>query len=85
MKYFVEFLIPNNIATDSLALIRNVDKEFVLISDHLIAHDQSMHRLFTGKIDSTAAVVLKLSYSSISKHMRISYISDDLKNKYRNG
>lgn len=37
----------------------------------------------SGKIDTVYASVIKLSNPFLSERMRVSYIPDDLKNKYR--
>lgn len=37
----------------------------------------------SGRINSTYATVIKLQDPFLSEHMRISYIPEDLKNKYR--
>ncbi len=44
---------------------------------------QTLWTRHTGKIHSGTAAILKLRDPFLAERMRISYISDDLKNKYR--
>ena len=47
-------------------------------------HDINNFVIVSGKMNSETASVLKLQNSFLADRMRIFYISEDLKNKYRN-
>ncbi len=81
---FVEFIFAHNETSDSLKLIKELGDDFVLTSDYTFRCDTGIYRTLSGKINSTAATALKLGNSFLANRMRISYISDDLKDKYRN-
>lgn len=86
MNEFVlaEFVFRSNNISAGKKLLDELGDDFVLIGPTIDA--EAYHAsmvIVSGKISSAAATVIKLGNTLLSDAMRISYISDDLKNKYR--
>lgn len=86
MKEFVlvEFLISDN---EEYKLLETLGDDFVLLTvkDEWERDDDfsDTYKRVTGKINSMTASMIKLQTPRLADRMRISYISDELKNKYR--
>jgi hypothetical protein len=78
----VEFLSDVDGGSILLEKVHALDKDEFEIA-HLFTDVESGQATVWGKINSSYASVIKLRDSYFAEHMRISYISDDLKNKYR--
>ena len=57
--------------------------DFELIKSDYIWQDADNVFRLSGKINSATATMIKLQDPFLAEHMRISYIPEDLKNKYR--
>ena len=65
-------------------LASSLGKEFIMLESNMFSTtDSDIWYRVTGKINSEAATVIKLSDKFLSDRMRISYISDALKDRYR--
>lgn len=83
---YVEFLFNQHNCQEGVVAVAALGKDFVMIKSALeYVNETSMgyHRI-KGSISSETATALKLSNTLLSNSMRISYISSDLKDKYRN-
>lgn len=86
----VEFLFRFEENEQGLNHLKNLGDEFVQIKAELDWHSEdapgytTTYNVVSGKISSQAATAVKLSDKFLSDRMRISYIPDELKNKYRN-
>jgi hypothetical protein len=88
-----EFILVEFIALgdDRAILIDKLEKlegDFQFIKTHAdydIRHDTVINEWYIvfGRIDSMYASMIKLQDPFLSERMRISYISEELKNKYR--
>lgn len=86
----VEFLVDWDDRNMLQECIKSLGDDFILIKsdiewdtiDDVYAKTEKWYRL-SGKIASVAATILKLQNPFIAERMRISYIPEDLKNKYR--
>jgi hypothetical protein len=85
----VEFIAERH--SDSAVLLGKLNglgEDFILIRDEVEreADEDGLYQEWirvTGKISSAYASVIKLRDPFLADRMRISYIPDDLKNKYR--
>jgi hypothetical protein len=90
MKEFVlvEFLFADTESDKGFALLESLGDDFVMLKNELEwdcedpSDADSYHRC-SGKINSMTASVIKLQHPFLAEKMRISYIPEDLKNKYR--
>ena len=86
----VEFLFSVEENEQGLNHIKNLGDDFVQIKTELDWHNEDArgyvktYNVISGRISSQAATALKLSDKFLSDRMRISYIPEELKNKYRN-
>jgi hypothetical protein len=86
----VEFMLAISEETQFNRLIDDLGTDFVRIKDELGWGNEDVrgyvttHKKVSGKISSAAATVIKLSNTFLADRMRISYISNELKDKYRN-
>lgn len=84
---FVEFLFSlEEYSTEFTKLVElGDDFSFIKLSEEYeIDEDNASEYIrISGKINSHAASMIKLRNPALAGKMRISYISDDLKNKYR--
>jgi hypothetical protein len=78
----VEFISDENEASVFMSKIGKLDKEEFQRIETVLDIEDSRCRVY-GKISSTYATVIKLQDPYFANHMRVSYISDELKNKYR--
>jgi hypothetical protein len=91
MKEYVliEFLFPGSEYGTWNQKLTDLDDDFVrLKADEEHETDDEGYRTnswirISGKISSAYASVIKLQDPYLAEHMRVSYISDELKNKYR--
>lgn len=66
------------------AALNELGDDFVRIDGVVdIEGTQGVCYMVSGRINSATATAIKLSNTLLSNAMRISYISDELKNKYR--
>jgi hypothetical protein len=85
----VEFLVAFSEAGSLLEQLNALGDDFIHIKDdHEFETDTDTGTTeywirVTGKISSMQASVIKLQDSYLASRMRISYISEELKNKYR--
>ena len=86
---FAEFLFETDAAMQGAGEIVALGNDFVLIKSDIewdeeesLGYVQGYQRI-SGKINSATATAIKLGNKFLSDRMRISYISDELKNKYR--
>lgn len=91
MKEYVlcEFLIEE-FGIELIEVLTTLEPDFIVIdiwNEHEIDEDGNVTewRRITGKIHTEFATVLKLKHSILADRMRISYIPEELKNKYRTG
>ena len=76
---FVEFLISLEDAPEMMVKIQNLEDNFQCITSGQISH----YYRVTGLINSACASFIKLQDPFLSNCMGVSYISDELKDKYR--
>ena len=85
----VEFLFTCGQGEQGMQAIKALGNDFIQIASDLDGFNSddrgyvTTYRLTKGKISSQTATVIKLSNKFLSDRMRISYISDELKDKYR--
>ena len=87
---FVEFLFTDEESAAEIAKLTALGDDFqYLKSDYEYETDSDQSTVVeeyirvSGKINSMTASVIKLQNPALAGKMRISYISDELKNKYR--
>lgn len=85
---YVEFLFLDADIDKGLALLESLGDDFIMIKnsvewDYEDPSDVDLYRRCQGRINSMTASVLKLQHPFLAEKMRISYISDELKDKYR--
>lgn len=86
MNEFVlaEFVFSRDGLIDGYKLLGELGDDFVLIGSAIdIEAYPSSTLIVSGKLSSSMATVIKLGNSALSDAMRVSYIPDELKNKYR--
>lgn len=91
MKEYVliEFLFPGAEYVTWNKKLDDLGSEFVRISanEEFDSDDEgypiNQYMRIAGKISSEYASVIKLQDPYLAEHMRVSYISEELKNKYR--
>lgn len=83
---YVEFLFDQDNCMTGADEIVALGNDFILLNSELEYTDtkQTAYHRTKGKIRSATATAIKLRNSVLSASMHISYISDELKNKYRN-
>lgn len=85
----VEFLFAEHEAMHELEKLICLGDDFVYLSNQLEYEDDSEtgictdYQRVTGKINSQVASLIKLQNPALAGKMRISYIDEELKNKYR--
>ena len=86
---FVEFLFTEDEFQTEFKKLTDLGDDFVFLgsvheweddTDYSIRTD---YRRISGEINTMTASVIKLQNPALAGKMRISYISDELKNKYR--
>ena len=87
---FVEFLFETNAAMQGASEVVALGKDFILVNSEIewgevntFGYTQG-YQCIRGKINAATATAIKLGNPFLSDRMRISYIPDDLKDKYRN-
>jgi hypothetical protein len=93
MKEFilVEFLFEQQDAIKATDELAKLNDDFRMLETdpywrtdgQLTTYDSKPWFRVTGKINSTTATAIKLSNAFLSDHMRISYIPEELKDRYR--
>ena len=85
----VEFLVKSEDKPILLKKLNTLSYGFTQLTDEYEwEHDdddfivEQWYRIW-GRINSVDATMIKLQDPFLSEHMRVSYIPDDLKNKYR--
>lgn len=88
MKEFVliEIITESKYAKETMLALENLGNDFQQLSEGFAWDDENNHwnstyAKFSGKINSESATILALSNPHLD--IRISYISDELKDKYR--
>jgi hypothetical protein len=85
----VEFMFTVTEEKQFNQLIGDLGTDFVRINNEFDWNNEDARgyvttcKMVSGKISSEAATVIKLSNKFLADRMRISYISEELKNKYR--
>lgn len=80
----VEFIFEWQYADSTNIKIKGLGDDFILLESHtLLAANGDEYHTVTGKINSETATAIKLSDKFLSDRMRISYIPDALKDRYR--
>jgi len=83
---YVEFLFDMPDAQLGSIELRKLGSDFELLDTKEELGDNYNYfnkQIYRGKISSETATLIKLGNPLLAKHMHISYISEDLKNKYR--
>lgn len=84
---FCEFLIEDvdtELTTGLHDILESIGEDFLVISRYRWIDDEDGEYLkISGRLNSRYATILKLQYPELAKRMRISYIPDEMKNKYR--
>lgn len=75
-----EFAISKNGISNMNEYLRSLGDDFQFVNLTVKGHDDA---IITGKIRADTATTIKLRDDAVSQCMRVSFISDDLKNKYR--
>lgn len=86
MNEFVlaQFVFPRDGLIDGYKLLGELGDDFVLIGSAIdIEAYPSSTLIVSGKLSASMATVIKLGNSALSDAMRVSYIPDELKDKYR--
>ena len=92
MKEFllVSFVIDSEKAEELISILDNLNEDFTLINtdvefetNELGIICKNIQHLIHGRISSEAATMMVLTYPWVSDHMQISYISDNMKDRYR--
>jgi hypothetical protein len=90
MKEYVlcEFLVPME-DSEMVTKLQNLGNDFIVTGtsieydlDNDMGEQEHWYRI-TGKIYSEFATVIKLQHADLAERMRISYIPESLKDKYR--
>lgn len=85
---FVEFLFPADSAMQLAGEVIALGTDFVLNKTEIEWEtddgENKGYQHITGKINSETATAIMLGNGILSKHMRVSYIPGELKDKYRN-
>ena len=91
MKEYVlcEFLIEAS-NMEHFKILHDLDPDFIItdINSEFEIDENDNSSTWTrisGKINSEFATMLKLRHADLAERMRISYIPDELKDKYRTG
>lgn len=84
----VEFIFSVDDVQQGEKFLRRLGSDFARIDDNVEWGQDSNggttgYRHIIGKIDAMAATALKFQNKFLADRMRISYIPDDLKDKYR--
>lgn len=85
---FVECLFTSEEYPEEICKLLELGDDFTLIRcEHEYEEDENgfrnEYKRVSGKINTLTASVIKLQNPALAGKMRISYISDELKNKYR--
>ena len=81
---YVEFLCEGHESYILIRKLRELDfEQFIVDNDGLRGNDIDWYGV-SGRINAQYASLIKLQDSWLAERMRISYIPDELKNKYRN-
>lgn len=83
---YVEFIFNGTVeGAVGMDKLSGLGADFNYINDSFSEDtDKASNHIINGKITSQTATVIKLSDKFLADRMHISYISDTLKNKYRN-
>ena len=83
----VEFLFQEEEYDEGCKAIRSLGDDFQPLNSHFEGDIESMpsglYYKVNGKLNSIAATAITLGNKFLADRMRVSYISDELKNKYR--
>jgi hypothetical protein len=84
---FVEFLFTQEEQASQVSKLIALGDDFEFIKSNLefedVEDDYFLYVRVSGKINSMTASMIKLQNPALAGKMRISYITDELKNKYR--
>lgn len=84
---FVEFLFSQQEQASETSKLLSLGEDFEFIKSDLEydndGDNSGLYVRVSGKINSMAASLIKLQNPALAGKMRISYITDELKNKYR--
>lgn len=90
----VEFLFETNAAMQGASEVVALGKDFILVNSEIewselpagpsATRYAQGYQCIRGKIKSETATAIKLGNPFLANRMRISYIPDELKDKYRN-
>jgi hypothetical protein len=79
---YVEFLLSAG-SINMYEDIVDLGDDFVQIAGSISNNEYHPYQRVVGKINAETATALMLSNSSLSKNMRVSYISSEFKDRYR--
>lgn len=85
---FAEFLFTSDEYTSELHKLISLGDDFVFLNVEYEFEDSTdgtveRYMRLSAKINSGVATIIKLTKPDLAGKMRVSYISDDLKDKYR--
>ena len=85
---YVEFIFHEDDVDAGEQMLSDLGEDFVRIRsetewDYEDPSDAEFYHRVSGKINSMVASILKLKHPFLAEKMRISYIPDSLKDKYR--
>ena len=78
---FAEFAFLRDDIGAGNAALNELGDDFVRIN--AVVDVTTVCFIVSGRINSSTATIIKLGNTLLSRSMRVSYISDELKNKYR--
>jgi hypothetical protein len=82
-KVFVQFIFEPVYSQSAPMWLAELGSDFKVIHSSNHYKNYETHFIIEGIIDSVAATALKLSNPFLGERMRMSTISNELKNKYR--
>ena len=87
---YVEFVFHPEFLIQGENILRELGEDFLLISSEIkqkhgtVTNWQAIKHI-SGKINSASASIIIMTYPELFGKMKISYIPDDMKDKYRRG
>jgi hypothetical protein len=84
----VEFLFTQEEHPDAMDILKRLGDDFQMLNvyqewDYEDPSDAEFYYRVSGRINSMTASVIKLQHPMLAGKMRVSYIPDELKDKYR--
>ena len=80
----VNFSIQESYIGEFFDMLAEIDPDAQIIENVRFHHNATgWYRRISVKMNASAAAVIKLKYKDYSDSMYVSYISDELKDKYR--